>query len=310
MHTALVCIAALTLDALMGEPRRGHPLVAFGKLAARLEHRLNAGAGAGIAAGALAAGLLLVLPLAAAVWAAVTLPPLPLLALDAVVLYLAVGLRSLGEHARAVALPLAAGDLAAARRGVAALVSRDAERLEETGVAGAAVESVLENGADAVFASVFWYVLAGTPGVVLHRLVNTLDAMWGYRTPRFDRFGRVVARLDDLLNWAPARLTALSYALAGRAGAALRCWRAQAPGWSSPNAGPVMAAGAGALGVTLGGPAPYPDGWRQRPRLGEGAAPGAHTIAAAVALVRRAVVLWLALILAGGVAWSLTTAAG
>lgn len=310
MLTALVCFAAVLLDAALGEPRRGHPLVAFGNLAGVVERCLNHPGRAAAGRGVLAA-LVLVVPPVALAWGVLAVVPLPLaLLLEALVLYLALGLRSLTEHARAVAAPLSSGDLAGARTAVAALVSRDTGQLKESGVATATVESVLENGADAVFASLFWFIVAGVPGVILHRVVNTLDAMWGYRTERYHRFGWFVARLDDALNWVPARLTALSYALVGRTAAAWRCWRTQAAAWDSPNAGPVMAAGAGALGVTLGGDAPYHGGWKQRPQLGAGPAPAADAIAGAIRLVRRAVVLWLVLIAAGGGLWALITAGG
>ena len=121
--------------------------------------------------------------------------------------------------------------------------------------------------------------------------------MWGYRNPRFLYFGRPAARLDDILGWLPARLTALTYTLLGQRTLALECWRRQAPQWDSPNAGPVMAAGAGALNVRLGGPSPYPSGIKQRPILGGTPAASARSIEAAINLVRHGVWLWLGVIL-------------
>jgi adenosylcobinamide-phosphate synthase len=220
---------------------------------------------------------------------------------NAVVLCAALGLRSLGEHASPVAGALERDDLTAARTAVARMVSRDTHALDATRVSTAATESVLENGNDAVFGALFWFALMGAPGAVLYRLVNTLDAMWGYRNARYEKFGWAAARIDDALNLIPARLTALSYAVLGRTAGALRCWREQAAQWDSPNAGPVMAAGAGALGVRLGGAAPYEGVWEARPDLGEGAAPNAASIRAALWLVQRGVVLWLAVVCVG--AW-------
>jgi adenosylcobinamide-phosphate synthase len=162
------------------------------------------------------------------------------------------------------------------------------------------VESVLENGNDGVFGALFWFLLAGGAGALAFRLANTLDAMWGYKNARFLHYGWAAARLDDVLDYIPARLTALTYALLGKTRTALRCWRAQAPVWDSPNAGPVMAAGAGTLGIQLGGPACYQGEWHQRPILGEGRPAQPADIERALALVRHGVYLWLALALSVG----------
>ncbi len=305
MLTALFCIGAVLLDRWQGEPRRWHPLAGFGWLAQRLEAfgygPPESGANSRRARGIVAV-LLLLAPFTLLAW---ILSAIPLLGLAVALgsLYLAIGARSLAEHAEAVAAALQVGDLPLARERVGLIVSRDTADLDEERISRATVESVLENGCDAIFGALFWFVLAWAPGVVLYRLANTLDAMWGYRTPRYRDFGWAAARLDDVLNWLPARLTALSYVLVGtRPTLAWRCWRDQAPMWKSPNAGPVMAAGAGALGLALGGPARYRGEWQQRPALGEGLAPRAEDIGRAVALVRRALWLWLGVILLGGLA--------
>lgn len=300
MVTAWICVIAAVLDSLLGEPRRAHPLAAFGRLAEWLEQRWNRDGQAGVSMGATALFVLTGIPVLLAVAATLWLPIEGLMLLQLLCLWLALGAYSLTEHARAVIQPLAAGDLASARAAVARLVSRDAAAMNERAMARATTESVLENGADAIFASLFWFLLAGLPGLVAHRLINTLDAMWGYRTPRFERFGKAAARLDDVLGWIPARLTAITYGLVGNWQRAWQCWRCQARHWSSPNAGVVMAAGAGALGVTLGGDAVYADGVHRRPRLGGGVAPDADSIRDALALVQRALTLWLALIVLGG----------
>lgn len=292
MTDALVALAAVLIDALVGEPRRGHPLVAFGRFASAVEAHLHADRRmAGVLAWSLA-----VLPLVALLAIVLHFAPSWLSpALAAGVLYHTLGLRSLGEHATPVARALEAESIDGARSFVARMVSRDVDALDANQVAAAATESVLENGNDAVFGALFWFFVLGAPGALLYRLANTLDAMWGYRTTRYANFGWVAARIDDLLNLVPARLTALSYAALGNTRLALRCWREQAPLWDSPNAGPVMAAGSGALGVRLGGAAPYHGVWEARPELGAGTAPDARAIVRALQLVRRAVVLWLLL---------------
>lgn len=297
-NVALLTGCALLLDRLLGEPRRWHPLAGFGRYAARLERRLNDGGSRmrGVLAWCLA--LAPFLALTCLLWRQSMLRPY----VDVACLYFALGLQSLREHAQRVAAPLHAGNLEEARRRVGEIVSRDTHAMQAPDIARAGVESVLENGNDAVFGALFWFALLGAPGALLYRLANTLDAMWGYRTPRYLRFGWAAARLDDLLNYVPARLTALSYALLGHAREALRCWREQACAWSSPNAGPVMASGAGSLGVLLGGPAQYHGATEYRPPLGAGRAPEAADIVRAIALVDRAVWLWLLVLLATGVA--------
>lgn len=284
--------AGLLADRLFGEVRRLHPLVGFGHWARQAESLLRR-TGDGRLAGVLA-WMLAVLPWVLLALMLRKLHPLAHWPVDIALLYFALGGRSLAEHAEAIAAPLAAGELDLARERTSWIVSRDVASLDAAGVARAGTESVLENGNDAVFGALFWFVLAGGPGVLLFRLANTLDAMWGYRTERYLRFGWAAARIDDLLNVVPARLTALTYALLGRTWRALACWRDQAAAWDSPNAGPVMAAGAGALGVRLGGAASYHGREEVRPPLGEGRAPDAASIRAAVALVRRGSLLWLA----------------
>ncbi len=304
MQIAFVALAAVLLDRLLGEPPRFHPLVGFGWWANGVERALYGGAGAGPSARrgrGMAAVALAVLPFVAAAWWAAAQGPWIGIVTETALLYLALGGRSLEEHAGRVVQALEAGTLEEARRRVADMVSRDTEAMEPEDVVRGAVESVLENGNDAVFGALFWYALAGAPGVVLYRLANTLDALWGYRTPRYLHFGWAAARLDDGLNYFPARLTALTYAALGRFEAALRCWRTQAAAWESANAGPVMAAGAGALGVRLGGPAVYHGTRKARPALGEGKAPAVADIARATALVRRGTWLWLCLLMTG--AW-------
>ena len=303
MVMAWLMLAGVILDLLLGEARRWHPLVGFGHWANAVERRGNRGRARfwrGLAAWALA-----VLPLTAlAWWLLVQLAAVQFwyaAALHAVLLYLCIGLRSLREHALPIAQALAAGDLPAARRLTSRIVSRDTSAAEETDLAKAGVESLLENGNDAVFGTLFWFLVAGGPGAVLFRLSNTLDAMWGYRTPRYAQFGCAAARIDDALNWLPARLTALSYAVLGDWRQAWSCWRRQAPQWSSPNAGPVMAAGAGALNLALGGAATYHGELEQRPLLGAGMPPQAADIVRAWQLVLRTTILWLAATLV--IAW-------
>lgn len=307
---AAAALAGVLLDQWLGEPKRWHPLVGFGKLASALERHLNRSPLTTPAWRQRITGI--------AAWSLIVLVPAALIALladaasrwhpwlgwsvHAVALYAALGARSLDQHIAPIAAALASGDLDAARALTARIVSRDTADADSEALARAACESALENGNDAIFGALFWFLVGGAPAVVAFRLANTLDAMWGYRTPRLRYFGWAAARLDDVLNLAPARLTALSYALLGATAQALRCWRTQAPAWSSPNAGPVMAAGAGAVGVALGGPARYHGELEARPPLGTGARPDAAHVLACLQLVQRTLWLWLALAIASAAA--------
>lgn len=296
MPTVFVAMAAVLLDWLLGEPRRFHPLVGFGRLAQACEHHCrdleNQSPYLQRLRGVISV-VLLILPFAAAIAVLSAVPKLGLM-VDVLALYFALGHRSLHDHARPVAQALRVNNESEARRRVSLMVSRDSAALD---IENAATESVLENGNDGVFGALFWFAVAGGAGAVLYRLANTLDAMWGYRNERYLHFGWAAARFDDVLNYLPARLTALTYAVLGRTRLALQCWRAQAPAWDSPNAGPVMAAGAGALGVSLGGRACYEGEWHDRPLLGAGRQPNADDIERALKLVRYGVLWWLAVLL-------------
>ncbi|BBE50848.1 Cobalamin biosynthesis protein CobD [Ferriphaselus amnicola] len=306
----LLVLAAVLLDQLLGEPRRFHPLVGLGNFARRVEdlcYPSHTKSASRLYSQGMAAVCLVIAPF---VLLAVWLQTLQVVGVffPIVVLYFCIAPRSLREHAERVWLALQARELVAARTAVSMMVSRDTTQLDERAVAKATVESVLENGNDAIFAALFWFVVAGAPGVVLYRISNTLDAMWGYRNARYQYFGWAAARLDDWLNFIPARLTALSYALLGKTSSALRCWRTQAPLWDSPNAGPVMAAGAGALQVQLGGAARYCGVEETRPLLGGGEAVGAADIRRACALVQRVLWVWLGLIFVASSVWEVAHA--
>ncbi|MDH5785962.1 MAG: adenosylcobinamide-phosphate synthase CbiB [Chromatiales bacterium] len=302
MTTALLITLAVLLDMWLGEPRRWHPLAGFGVLATKAEHFFYGAEGSNRRLRGALALLGVVTPFVLIAWLLTLHDSLAPLA-EVVLLYLAIGGSSLAQHGRAVAEALSLGDLALARQRVGGMVSRDTAELDAGGVARSTVESVLENGNDALFGALFWFLFLGAPGVVFYRLVNTLDAMWGYRTERYLHFGYVAAKLDDLLNWPPARLTALGYLLAGDAARGWRCWRSQGHRSDSPNSGVVMAAGAGALGVQLGGPTRYHGVMVDKPLLGEGGAARGPDIYRAIRLVQRSLFYWLIAIFVIGVFW-------
>ncbi|PRC91530.1 adenosylcobinamide-phosphate synthase CbiB [Solimicrobium silvestre] len=298
---AWMLLAGVILDLVYGELPRWHPLVGFGRWATWVEQRLNRQRH--LILRGLLAWIIVVLPLVGLVFLISKQDDFAWLG-HIILLYFCIGLRSLRDHNLPILMALKNQDLEQARQLTSRIVSRDTANATAADLAKASTESMLENGNDAVFGTLFWFVLAGGAGALLFRLANTLDAMWGYRNARFNYFGRVAARVDDVMNWIPARLTALSYVLLAPTyldkRCAWHCWRSQAPNWPSPNAGPVMASGAGALGLALGGTADYGGITEQRPSLGEGRAAQGEDILRAWHLVLTTTVLWLAIALAAG----------
>jgi adenosylcobinamide-phosphate synthase len=276
-------------DLLLADPRRGHPVALFGRAAARLErltysdNRAAGVAHVGILIGGLAAAGVIAERGArgrGAVWTA---------ACTAVATYVVLGGTSLTRVGAEMADLLEGGDIAAARALLPALCGRDPDSLDAAGLTRAALESVAENTSDAAVAPLWWGAIGGVPGLLAYRGINTLDAMIGHRSPRYNRFGWAAARLDDVVNYPAARLTGLLVAVAapvagGSPGRSLAAWRNDAARHPSPNAGVVEATFAGALDVGLGGPTQYSHGLEVRPALGDGGPPG-------VADLRRSVVL-------------------
>ncbi len=266
--------AGFAADRLFGDPDAGHPVAWFGRIAERVEHRLWADDVArGVAHTAVLVGGSGLVGVAIARVA--RSHPLLDAAATAAVTWTVLGGRTLGREAAAVRDLLAADDLPGARQRLTHLVGRQTSTLDAAEVSRAAVESVAENTSDAVVAPLLAGAVAGIPGLVVYRAANTLDAMVGHTDERHLRFGRASARLDDLLNLVPARVSALLAALlaplvGGNTGRAIEVWRRDARYHPSPNAGPVEAAFAGALGVRLGGVNTYRDRVEDRHTLGDG----------------------------------------
>lgn len=297
-------LLGVVADALVADPRSWHPVAGFGRAAGWAEQRCYAPTRrAGALHTTLCVGAVL-LAADSARRASAARPTGRLLA-TAAATWTVLGGSSLAREAARLAAGLARGELSDARRHLPALCGRDPDTLDAAGLARATVESVAENTSDAVVAPLMWGALAGIPGLLGYRAVNTLDAMVGHRSPRYQRFGTVAARLDDVANLLPARLTAaLTVAVAPSIGGdprlAWRSWRQDGARHPSPNAGRVEAAAAGALGVQLGGPLSYGGRAELRPRLGDGAAAGPADITRAIRLSR--VVTVVAAGVAAGVA--------
>jgi adenosylcobinamide-phosphate synthase len=283
----LLLLVALAVDAYVGEMpflfrAIPHPVVLIGRAVDWLDRRLNReerGAGTLVMRGALAIGFLClggVLLGAALVWFSRHYPMGWLVELLLTITLIAQ--RSLYDHVALVGRSLQDEGLWAGRQAVSRIVGRDPAALDEHGVARAAIESCAENFSDGIVAPAFWYVLFGLPGLIVYKIANTADSMIGHRSPRYKYFGKAAARLDDLLNLVPARLSGLLIAAAAcfaptakPAAALATMWR-DAGKHRSPNAGWPEAAMAGALGLALAGPRTYASGTVNDAWIGDGRA--------------------------------------
>ncbi|WP_188191887.1 cobalamin biosynthesis protein [Nonomuraea sp. SYSU D8015] len=275
----------VALDRLIGDPRSAaHPVAVFGRAAARLEKALYGDHKArGVVHVAVCVGGAAALGMAAQRVS----NPVARTAATALATWAVLGGTTLEREGVHMADALERDDLERARGRLPHLCGRDPSALEAPELARATVESLAENTSDAVVAPLFWGAVAGIPGLLAYRAVNTLDAMIGHRSPRYRRFGWAAARLDDVANYVPARVTGLLTVLAGpdRRGA-MRVLRRDGHRHPSPNAGRCEAAFAGALGVTLGGTNVYGGRTEHRPTMGDGPKPGVGDIRRAVRLTR------------------------
>jgi adenosylcobinamide-phosphate synthase len=283
-------LLGVAADGALGDPRRWHPVAGFGRASHKLEralyrdHRVAGTVYTGVLAGA-------TVVLGLVVERAARRNPVVEALGTAVATWAVLGGRSLAVQGAAIGRELDAGAVEEARERLPHLCGRDPRALDSAALARAAVESVAENTSDAVVAPLIWGAVAGVPGLLGYRAVNTLDAMVGYRSPRYRRFGWAAARLDDLVNLAPARLAAALTVLGapvvgGSSRGAWATWRRDAAAHPSPNAGQVEAAFAGALEIRLGGRTVYEHGVEERPVLGDGRMPDAGHVTRAVELSR------------------------
>ncbi|NDW00344.1 adenosylcobinamide-phosphate synthase CbiB [Salipiger sp. PrR002] len=301
MSFALMMLGGMALDLLLGWPgwlyvRIGHPVTWLGHAITTLERRWNHGARARrLALGALAVALIVALAVLPALAIQSALPDgLTGSLIGAALAWPLIAMRAMHAHVAAVATPLARGDLAAARAAVAMIVGRDPAQLDAAGITRAATESLAENTSDGIIAPLFWGAIAGLPGIAGYKAINTLDSMIGHRNERFEAFGKAAARLDDVVNWLPARLTGALFAIASGRHAlrGLRVMRRDAPKHRSPNAGWPEGAMAAALNIRLSGPRVYGTRVAEEPWLNGGAPdPTADDLTRALRLYRRSMAL-------------------
>lgn len=307
MSSAAIMLLAMIIDVAVGWPRAlfvrlGHPVTWIGALVSTLDRAFNrddasdrtrrmAGAigAVGVIAIAAIAGWLATWALPSG-WGGVLIA--------GILAWPLIAVRSMHDHVEAVARPLGAGNVETARQAVAMIVGRDPSALDPAGIARAAIESLAENTADGIVAPIFWGVLLGLPGLAAYKAINTLDSMIGHRTPRYTAFGWAAARIDDVANFLPSRLTgALFVVVSARPRVALATMLRYARQHRSPNAGWPEAAMAGALDVRLSGPRVYAGRMSDEPWVnGAAADPTLADLTLALGLYRRAMIVLAAVL--------------
>lgn len=302
---SLAAVIALILDTLLGEPKRFHPLVGFGNLATALETQLNKhqmSTSTQRLLGTLA-WVFAVLPICAFIyfifysieWSS----PIKIAACS-LVSYICIARKALIEHSQFVESQLH-NSVESARHAISRIVSRNTEQLNAQDISKAAIESTLENCNDSVIAPLCCLIGLGPVGIVLYRLSNTLDAMWGYRNPRYENFGKFSARVDDVLNYLPAKICALLFCIHKNYRLSIKAWREQAKHCGSPNGGPVMCTGAAALKLRLGGPTIYHGVLRNKAIMGYGEPAQCEDISRANHFVNQRLLIFTSLIACLGI---------
>lgn len=295
-QTVVAILIALALDRFI--PDRGG-LNVFGwyrDWADSIEQRFNGGTRAQGVGAVLLATIPMILGLVLVRYVLKRIAPPLAFVYDVVILYLCLDLYHLGRSAVTISENLEHNDLPTAHEQLQQLTGKGAAELSEAGIAQAAVEGVLKLGNSLVIAPLFWFILLGPGGVLLQRIAAVLDRLWGHRDSRFAEFGWAAARLDDLLGWIPARITAVSYALMGSFEDALHCWRRQARMWSDINSGPVLASGFGAMHMYNCEETDDHDAVEAK-HFRLGVVPDASHVRRAVALIWRVLLLWFVIAL-------------
>ena len=288
----IIILCAFALDRLMPDRYGFKPFAWYPDWAESIEQRFNGGKRSHGVGAVLLAVVPIVIGVMFARFILGEIASVLRFIFDVVILYVCINIYRLGKTADAVSNALEAGNTQEADEQLRELSGKGATELSETGIARAAVEAVLKQGSSLVVSPIFWFILLGPVGAVLQRLASILDTLWGHRYDRFTTFGWAAARLDDLMQWIPARITALSYAIMGSFEDALYCWRQRVGAWSDLNSGPVLASGFGAMHMPFNEPGTGDDETAVV-TSNFAVVPDAGHVRGVVALVWRVLVFWL-----------------